>query len=50
MNWLATKIHPTRFNDIDMNAELMAFFGQLFGMNKTTIETGILPKVKMDVR
>ena len=30
MNWLATRIHPERFRDIDMKAELMAFFGQLY--------------------
>jgi hypothetical protein len=50
MNWLATRIHPERFKDIDMKAELMAFFSQLYGMNKTAIETLILPRVKMDVR
>jgi iron complex transport system substrate-binding protein len=50
MNWLATRIHPARFKDIDMNAELMEFFGRLYGMSKTAIETSILPKVRMDVR
>jgi iron complex transport system substrate-binding protein len=49
MNWLATRIHPERFRDIDMKSELMAFFGQIFGMNKAAIEAVILPKVKMDV-
>jgi iron complex transport system substrate-binding protein len=50
MNWLATRIHPDRFKDIDMKAELMAFFGQLFGMKAAAVEILILPKVKMDVR
>jgi iron complex transport system substrate-binding protein len=50
MNWLATRIHPEHFKDIDMKAELMAFFSQLYGMDKTAIETLILPRVKMDVR
>jgi len=50
MNWLATRIHPQRFRDIDMKAELMTFFGQLYGMNRAAIETAILPRVKMDVR
>jgi iron complex transport system substrate-binding protein len=50
MNWLATQIHPELFRDIDMKAELMAFFSQLYGMNKAAIETSILPRVKMDVR
>jgi iron complex transport system substrate-binding protein len=50
MNWLATKIQPERFRDIDMNAELMAFFSRLYGMDTATIEAVILPRVKMDVR
>ncbi len=47
--WLATRVHPTRFKDIDMKAEIMALFGQLFGMSRAAIESGILPQVKMDV-
>jgi iron complex transport system substrate-binding protein len=50
MEWLATRIHPERFKDIDMKSELMAFFSQLYGMSKPAIEAGILPRVKMDVR
>jgi len=50
MNWLATRIHPERFRDVDMKAELMDFFSQLYGMSKAAIETAILPRVKMDVR
>jgi iron complex transport system substrate-binding protein len=50
MNWLATRMHPERFGDIDMKAELMAFFSQIFGMDKASIEAVILPKVKMNVR
>jgi iron complex transport system substrate-binding protein len=49
MNWLATRMHPVLFKDIDMNAEVMAFFTQLYGMSMKDIETGILPEVKMDV-
>ena len=50
MMWLATRLYPDRFKDIDMNAELMAYFTQLYGMDKANIETNILPKVRMDVR
>jgi iron complex transport system substrate-binding protein len=50
MDWMATHIHPQRFKDIDMYADLMAFFGELYGMSKADIETRILPTVKMDVR
>jgi iron complex transport system substrate-binding protein len=47
--WLATRIHPQRFRDIDLKSEIHSFFGQLYGMSKAGIETGILPTVKMDV-
>jgi iron complex transport system substrate-binding protein len=50
MNWLATRLYPERFQDIDMNAELLAFFGDLYGMDKAAVEADILPTVKMDVR
>lgn len=49
MNWLATRIHPERFADLDMHAEIMAYFGELYGMDAAAIERDILPKVRMDV-
>lgn len=50
MNWLATHIHPELFEDIDMNAEVMAYFGELYGMEPAAIERDILPTVRMHVR
>lgn len=49
MTWLAHHIDPVRFADIDMDAELMAYFGELYGMNDANIERDILPRVRMDV-
>jgi iron complex transport system substrate-binding protein len=50
INWLATRIHPNRFKGIDIRTEVMTFFSQLYWMKKSEIESGILPKVKLDVR
>jgi len=50
MNWLATHIHPELFDDVDMNAEVMAYFSELYGMDPAVIERDILPTVRLDVR
>jgi iron complex transport system substrate-binding protein len=50
MMWLGTRIYPDRFADMDMQAEIEAYFGELFGMDQAAIDTIIVPKVKMDVR
>jgi len=50
MNWLATHIHPERFEDVDMHGEVMAYFRTLYGMEPAAIERDILPRVRMHVR
>lgn len=50
MEWLATRLYPQRFGDIDMKAEIQAFFGELYGMDNASIEADIMPKVRLDVR
>jgi iron complex transport system substrate-binding protein len=50
MQWLATRIHPDRFQDVDMNAQVRAYFRELYDMSDAAIEKDILPKVLMDVR
>ncbi len=50
MMWLGTRIYPDRFNDVDMQAEINAYFGELFGMDQAAIDTIIMPKVLMDVQ
>jgi len=49
MSWLAHHIDPVRFADIDMDAELIAYFGELYGMDEAAIERDIVPRVRMDV-
>ncbi len=48
MTWLATKIHPDRFSDIQMDAEIYRFFNFLFNMDKSVVEKEILPRIKLD--
>jgi len=49
VEWLATRMHPDRFKDIDLRSEVLMLFGELFGMSRSAIESGILPQVKLDV-
>jgi iron complex transport system substrate-binding protein len=50
MNWLATRMYPDKFADIDMNAEIYQFFSYFYGMDKAAVDKNIMPKVRMDVR
>ncbi len=50
MQWLATRIHPQRFQDLNMDAEVKTYFRELYGMSDAAIEKDILPKVLMNVR
>jgi len=47
--WLAGKVHPDRFADLDMHQQVMQFFEQMYGMDKTAVEDSILPSLKGDV-
>ncbi len=50
VQWLATRIHPDLFADVDMDAEVRAWFGDLYGMDAAAIEQDIIPRVVMDVQ
>ena len=43
LTWMATRLHPDRFADIDMRAEIDAFYTELYNLDPATIETEILP-------
>jgi iron complex transport system substrate-binding protein len=45
MMWLATKVSPSRFADVDMKEEIYQFFGQMFSMQKSVVDTVIMSKV-----
>jgi iron complex transport system substrate-binding protein len=50
VTWLASKIDPSRFADLDMIDEISEFFGQMYGLDQTAIEANILPNLKGSVR
>ncbi len=50
MNWLATRMYPDKFADIDMKAEVYEFFSFFYRMDKAAVDKSIMPKVRMDVR
>ncbi len=47
--WTATKIHPDRFTDIDLRAEIEAFYGELYGLDRATLEADVLPLLTGDI-
>jgi iron complex transport system substrate-binding protein len=47
--WLAGRIHPQLYPDLDMLAEVRGFFGELYGMDPQTIEEQILPALTGDL-
>ncbi len=47
--WLATRIHPDLFADVDLQEELYTFFGALYGMDRAAVDTAIMPKVSLNV-
>jgi iron complex transport system substrate-binding protein len=49
LTWVATKIHPERFADVDMMQEMYDFFNQMYGMDQTAVEEHILPVLKGDL-
>jgi iron complex transport system substrate-binding protein len=49
LTWVATKIHPERFAEVDMMQEMYDFFDQMYGMDRTAVENHILPVLKGDL-
>ena len=49
LTWVATKIHPERFADVDMMHEMYDFFSQMYGMDRMAVEKHILPVLKGDL-
>ena len=50
LTWMAGRIHPGLFKDIDMSGEVREFYGRLFGLDRNSVDSLILPKVRLDVR
>jgi iron complex transport system substrate-binding protein len=47
--WLAQKIHPDRFAEVDVRREVYEFFGQMYGMDEATIDAQIIPQLQGDI-
>jgi iron complex transport system substrate-binding protein len=47
--WLAGKMHPERFSDQDTLQEVSRFFGEMYGMDESSIQEQIVPRLMGDV-
>ncbi|MCU0233121.1 MAG: ABC transporter substrate-binding protein [Thermoanaerobaculales bacterium] len=50
LQWAAATLHPERFPGYDAEAELVRFYGELYGMEPADIEASIAPAIRMDLR
>jgi iron complex transport system substrate-binding protein len=50
LTWLAKTMHPSEFDDLDVEAELFRFFEQMYRLDESVIEQNILPHVEGDWR
>jgi iron complex transport system substrate-binding protein len=48
--WLAGKIHPESFKDLDVEQEASQFFQQMYGLDKATVEEELLLTLKGDIQ
>lgn len=49
VTWLAGKIHPDRFPDLDMPQQVIQFFEQMYGMDKSVIQEHIISTLKGNI-
>ena len=49
LSWLATKMHPDRFSDIDIMQETRDFYQVLYSLDDAAFEEIILPKLRGDI-
>jgi iron complex transport system substrate-binding protein len=50
VTWLAGKIHPDLFADLDMTQEIVTFFDEMYGLDEATVTAEILPRLRGHVR
>jgi iron complex transport system substrate-binding protein len=49
LTWMATRLHPERFAEIDLQEEIFAFYETLYELDAETVESEVLPLVYGDV-
>lgn len=47
--WLATRINPDLFSDVDATQEMYEFFDQMYGLNADTVDRSIVPLLQGDL-
>lgn len=50
LTWMAGRVHPDLFADLDMDAELHAFYGTLYGLDSAFVEDDVRPTLHGDIR
>jgi len=46
LTWLARTFHPDRFPGLDMKAEIVSFYRDLYGLSPDDVEAKILPSIR----
>lgn len=49
LTWLASKLHPDRFPDLDITAAAKEFYAALYGLDAAFVEQHILPTLTGDI-
>ena len=49
LTWLAGKLHPDLFPDLDITSETQIFYEQLYGISKSDFDAKILPEFSGDL-
>jgi iron complex transport system substrate-binding protein len=49
LSWVAQKLHPDSFQDLDMVEEAKVFYGELYGMDDSAFQTNIQPILTGDI-
>lgn len=48
--WLARLVHPEHFAELDVRQEMAQFYHDLYGIDRTTLEMTVLPRLQGDLR
>jgi iron complex transport system substrate-binding protein len=49
LTWMATRMHPDRFAEMDVVAEVYAFYQELYRLNAGTVDEAVLPLLEGDL-
>jgi iron complex transport system substrate-binding protein len=50
VTWLAVKIQPSLFPDLDMQQEVVEFFSQMYGLDGAAVEASVLPRLRGSIK